>query len=161
MVQTARRYGSQMPGDYLEIHYEQLVNDPRPSLASISQFLDHDLDYDRIHSAGLGRLSESNSSFLGETQPASAAPVNRWKQRLSPEQIAALEASVGDCLEETGYLLTTAPAARNASLLERSMGFIYPAYLNTKLYVKLRTPVGRFTDLSVLELKMAEESTPA
>jgi LPS sulfotransferase NodH len=161
MVQTARQYGAQMPGDYVEVHYEELVNNPEPTLASVSQFLDHALDYERIRSAGLGRLSESNSSFREEKQPSNGTPVNRWRQRLSPKVIAALEACVGDCLEATGYTLTTAPSERRASLIERSMGTVYPAYLNTKLYLKLRTPVGRWTDLSVLELKGAEDPKPA
>lgn len=150
-----------MPADYLEIHYEELVNSPRPTLASISQFLEHPLDYDHIHGARLGRLSESNSSFRGEQQPGTGTPVNRWKQRLSHKEIAALEACVGDCLEATGYTLSTPPADRRASLLERGTRHVYPAYLNTKLYLKLRTPVGRWTDLSVLELKTAEGSTSA
>jgi len=160
MVQTARQHGSRMPGDYLEVHYEELVNTPRPALDAIGKFLDHSLDYDRIQQAALGRLSASNSSFREDNRPADATPVNRWRQRLSSKQIAALEACVGDCLEATGYALSTAPADRRASLMEWSTGHVYPAYLNTKLYLKLRTPVGRWTDLSVLELKAAEDSTP-
>jgi hypothetical protein len=149
-----------MPADYLEIHYEDLVNKARPTLGRISEFLDHPLDYDRIHSAGLGRLSESNSSFRDEKQSTDGTPVNRWRSRLTSKQIAAIEACVGDCLEATGYGLTTSPSERRASLIERSTNHIYPAYLNTKLFVKLRTPVGRWADLSVLELRSNEDSHP-
>ncbi len=161
MVLTAKANGARMPGEYLEIHYEELVNNPRPTLVSIGQFLDHPLDYDRIHAAKLGRLSETNSSFREERQTAVASPVNRWRQRLTSKEVAALEACVGDCLEATGYPLASAPADRHATLIERSTNHVYPAYLNTKLYLKLRTPVGRWTNLSVLDLKMAGESKPA
>lgn len=161
MVQTAKINGARMAEDYLEIHYEALVNDPRPTLSSISQFLAHPLDYDRIQGAKLGRLRESNSSFREEKQATEETPVNRWRQRLSPKEVAALEACVGDCLEATGYPLVCAPADRHATLIERSTNHVYPAYLNTKLYLKLRTPVGRWTNLSGLELKMAGEPKPA
>jgi LPS sulfotransferase NodH len=157
MVQAAKANGARMPDDYLEIHYEELVNNPKPTLASIGQFLDHPLDYDRIHAAKLGRLSETNSSFREEKQAASGTPVNRWRQRLSSKEVAALEACVGDCLEATGYSLASAPGDRHATLIERSTNHVYPAYLNTKLYLKLRTPVGRWTNLSALELKMSGE----
>src|SRR5216684_9255536 len=79
MVQKGRTYGRQIPSDYLEIHYEDLVSDPHRTLKTLGQFLDHDLDYDRILAAGLGRLRESNSSFREEQ--GGPNPLNRWKER--------------------------------------------------------------------------------
>jgi hypothetical protein len=152
MVRAGRRHGRQIPGDYLEIHYEDLVTQPRTTLATLARFLDHDLDYDRIQSAGLGRLRESNSSFLDEGAASLEHPVNRWKERLSADEIAELEALIGACLEETGYRLTTTPAERRLSLRWRFLAAAYPRFLNTKLRLKLHTPLGRFANLSALEL---------
>jgi len=57
-----------IPADYMEIHYEELVDD-RVQRCEAQPFLDHDLNYDRIR-ARLGRLRESNSSFREEINSA-------------------------------------------------------------------------------------------
>ncbi len=151
MVQKGRRYGSQIPGDYIEVRYEDLVTQPRTTLAALGRFLDHDLDYDRIQNTGLGRLRESNSSFRGAATDVSS-PVNRWKERLSNEEVAALEALVGACLEELGYSLTTSPEQRRLGVEWKWLAGTYPRFLDTKLWLKLNTPVGRFANLSALEI---------
>jgi len=150
MVRAGREYGSQIPEDYLEIRYEDLISDPPGTLASVSQFLDHDLDFDRIQSARLGRLREPNSSFLGEEEHIQ--PLNRWKQKMSREEIAQVETVAGECLEESGYPLVTPKEERRESLLDAWLRAAYPAFLSTKLWLKLNTPLGRLTSLSELEL---------
>ncbi len=152
MVRKGRHYGSAIPADYIEVRYEDLVEDPQGTLASLGDFLEHDLDYDRIQKSSLGTLSNSNSSFREEkqTQPG---PLNRWRQSLSRKEIASLEAMVGDCLEESGYALTIAKEERKkAGLRELLLRKIYPNYLDTKLWFKLKTPLGRFTNTAPLEL---------
>jgi hypothetical protein len=155
MVRKGQQYGRMFPDSYLEIHYEELVNDPRKTLSTISQFLDQELDYDHIRRAGLGRLTESNSSFLDEPELGRVDPVNRWKERLSHEQVIAIESLVGGCLGDLGYSLTTVPAERKLGMREKLMRVFYPTFLDAKLWAKLRTPAGRFSNLSVLDLDMA------
>jgi hypothetical protein len=62
MVRKGRQYGSQIPGDYIEVHYEDLVRNPASTLAILGEFLQQDLDYTRIKRT-VGQL-KSNSSFL-------------------------------------------------------------------------------------------------
>ncbi len=155
MTQTGRRHGTLIPGDYIEIHYEDLVQRPRDVLASLSRFLDHDLDYERIRGASLGRLSESNSSFL-EEGANSIQPVDRWKQRLTEKEVRSLESLIGTTLEAFGYPLASAAEQRRKTLRMRFLSTAYPQFLDAKLWLKLNTPLGRFADLSALEL-----STPA
>jgi len=152
MVRKGRHYGRKIPADYIEVRYEDLVCDPRRTLATLGQFLDHDLDYDRIQSTGLGRLRESNSSFREEEGQTARRPVNRWKERLSREEVASIEAVVGECLEELAYPLTTSEQERKPGLREEWMRAIYPSFLDAKLWLKLKTPMGKFTNLSSLEL---------
>ncbi|MFZ0479247.1 MAG: sulfotransferase, partial [Terriglobales bacterium] len=59
MVRRGREAGRSIPTDYIEIRYEDLVTHPRETLARLGTFIDHDLDYDRIQRASLGRLSET------------------------------------------------------------------------------------------------------
>src|SRR5271169_2735781 len=54
MVRSGREQGSRIPADYTEIHYEDLITQPRETLQKLGAFLDHDLDYDRIQNAALG-----------------------------------------------------------------------------------------------------------
>jgi len=156
MVRKGRQYGSRISEDYIEVHYEELVRQPRTVLARLGQFLDHDLDYDRIQSAGLGRLRESNSSFLGN-EVESQNPVQRWKEKLSPEQVAELEAVIGPALQDYGYALASTSEQRRRSLRSWCVGCFYPAFLNGKQWLKMSTPAGRLSNLSALEL---QSSTP-
>jgi hypothetical protein len=161
MVRTGQRYGREIPGDYIEIRYEELVSDPRRTLATLGQFLAHDLDHDRIQSAGLGRLSESNSSFREEESKPKATPVNRWKERLPQEEVAALESLVGACLQQLGYPLTIPEPERKLNLRNRFLRAVYPGLLSAKLWLKVHTPVGKLANLSALELDDSASSEEA
>ena len=151
MVHHGRRSGRQFPADYVEIHYEDLVRGPREVLAELGGFIDHDLDYDRIQKTGLGRLRESNSSFRGN-EKETQNPVARWKEKLSAEEIASLEAIIGASLQAFGYELTVEEGRRRASFREHWLKRIYPNLLSSKQWVKLNTPLGRLASLSALEI---------
>ncbi len=153
MVRQGRAHGRKFPADYIEIRYEDLITNPRETLGKLGGFIDHDLDYDRIQRAGLGRLSETNSSFREEGAKETTNPLGRWKERLTHADVAAIEATVGECLEENGYELSLPAAERSPSLRHSWMRGMYPAFLGSKLWLKLHTPVGRFANLSALELE--------
>jgi hypothetical protein len=153
MVRKGAEYGRrEIPNDYIEVHYEDLVSNPRRVLEQLGTFLDHDLDYDRIQRSALGRVSEPNSSFRDEEAPEERKSLNRWKERLSPKEVAALESLVGDCLQEFGYTPVTPAADRSPNLQGKAMRVEYPAYLAVKQWLKLRTPAGRLASVSELEL---------
>lgn len=150
MVRRGREYGSAIPADYIEVRYEDLVSEPRRTLAKLGEFLDHDLNYDRIQRSSLGTLSESNSSFRLEEKEAS--PLNRWRESLSKEEVASIEGVVGDCLEASGYALETPREERKPGFQERWLRTIYPGFLDAKLWFKVKTPIGRLVNTSPLEV---------
>jgi LPS sulfotransferase NodH len=152
MVHQGRQQGRQVPEDYVEIHYEELVNKPRGVLARLGDFLDHDLDYERIQNAGLGRLRESNSSFRDDEKEIKN-PVNRWKEKLSHQQVVELESLIGPTLQEFGYALTVDEEQRRARFRLKLLASLYPRFLGAKQWLKLNTPMGRFASLSALELE--------
>jgi hypothetical protein len=115
-------------------------------------FIDHNLDHDRIQQASLGSLSKTNSSFREEAAKEKINPLGRWKERLSKLNVAAIESTVGDCLQENKYELSIPAAERYISFRASLMRAIYPAVLGSKLWLKLNTPVGRFANVSALEL---------
>ena len=159
IVRQGRQHGRQVPDDYIEIHYEELVTQPRTVLAKLADFLDHDLDYDHIQSAGLGRLRESNSSFRGDEKEIKN-PVNRWKEKLTHEQVVDIEALIGPSLEEFGYPLTVNAGERRMGIRLTFLSSIYPRFLSAKEWLKVHTPMGRLATLSALELRDADGDRP-
>ena len=143
-VRMGRRCGKLFPNDYLEVRYEDLVRDPGKTFSRVGEFLDHDLDYGRIQKNSVGRVASPNTVWKDESSPKTFSPVDRWKSKLSPSEVNALEALIGDCLEEFGYSLTTdrrsrAPLSPTLSL----MRILYPRYFDAKLFLKSKTFLGR------------------
>lgn len=147
MVKHGRSEGNRISPDYLEIRYEELVSDPTPVIGKISQFLHQDLNYEHIRQTALGRMSEPNSSFADSA--TGSGTIDRWKQKLTGEQIAGVESVVGDTLTEFGYALSADAGQRN-SLARLWMGFFYSMFLESKLILKMCTPLGRFSNLDPL-----------
>jgi hypothetical protein len=154
MIRKGLQHGLSVPADYLEVRYEDLVLEPRTTLRTLAEFLDHDLEYDRISKSALGRLRESNSSFSDETDRL--RPVNRWKEKLSKPEVESVEALIGECLEELGYPLSLPRNAR-AGIRNECMRASYFHLLNTKLWLKTRTPLGRLASLETLQLSDSPE----
>lgn len=142
MVNTGRRDGRLLGDDYIEVHFEELVTNPRETLARLGSFIQHELDYDRIKSTGIGSVSEPNTSF--KAKPGQEfSPVQRWKTSYTPEDLATMEVLIGDTLRDLGYELETKPSVvKNLSALKR-MRAVYLRYFDTKLYLKAKTPLGR------------------
>jgi hypothetical protein len=147
IVGKGRRYGRAMGDDYLEIHYEDLVDKPRETLAQLGAFLDHDLDYDRIQQNAQGSMLRPNSSFRGDGQQRESSPIGRWKIVLSADEIARVESVIGQRLQETGYEPFFPAEQRRPSWPVRLMIFLYPIYFDAKLWLKTYTPLARTADL--------------
>lgn len=143
IVSKGRRYGQQIGADYMEVHYEDLVQHPRETLARIGAFIEHNLDYNRIQQVGLGSLQNPNSSFRGEGREQETGTIGRWKTMFTAEQIRDLESIDGDLLAATGYALDTPPEKLRAPLAARFMSFLYPLYFDFKLWLKSDTPLAR------------------
>jgi hypothetical protein len=142
MVNKGRRDGRALGGDYIEVHFEELIREPRETLARLGGFIEQDLDYDRIRQTGIGSVSEPNTSFGGGKEET-FNPIGRWQNGFSAEELVIFEALVGRTLQETGYELTTdnREALKRADI--RLLRDTYQAYFATKLYLKAKTPLGQ------------------
>ncbi|HEX8817044.1 MAG TPA: sulfotransferase [Terriglobales bacterium] len=160
MVKKGRTYGRMFPGDYLEVHYEDLVRRPHATLETLGNFLDHDLDLDRIQSAGVGSVRKPNSTFASEARE-DFNPVNRWREKLSQREISMLETLIGDCLEELSYPLTSDRSSIGFDPRVNLMRILYPNYFSTKLWLKTHTPLGRLASIDVLEVRESHEPAVA
>lgn len=142
MVRRGREDGKKLGSDYIEVRFEQLISDPRATLATLSGFVEQELDYDHILKVGIGSVSEPNTSFK-DSSNGGFNPLERWRKGFTPEHLAMFEALVGSTLEELGYRLGTT----DRSLLKRAdmkrMRAIYRRYFDSKLWLKAKTPLGK------------------
>ena len=141
LVRKGREAGQKVASDYYELHYEELVERPRETLVRLGDFMGHDLDYDRILQVGIGSVRRPYTSF--ESSAEGFSPVGRWKRQYTPGELANFEALVGDCLEETGYLLVTSPQQRRCSISTTATAALYLWQLELKHQLKSHTPLGR------------------
>ena len=144
IVSKGRRYGQALGGDYMEVRYEDLVQNPRETLKRVGLFIEHDLDYDRIQRVALGSVRDPNTSFRGDGKETDANSIGRWRRIFTPSQIRDIESSIGNLLIDTGYALETPSAELHLSLPLRFMNFLYPLYLDSKVWLKSNTPLSRF-----------------
>jgi LPS sulfotransferase NodH len=142
IVNRGREYGRTLGADYMEIHFEDLIQNPRPVLAQLGQFIDHDLDYDRIRKVGIGSVSDPNTSFQPESGGQDFNPVERWRKSLSANQLAACENLVGETLVSLGYKLGSTSMARH-QLGDKAMRAAYESLYDAKLWLKQRTVLGK------------------
>ena len=147
IVGKGHHYGSRMGGDYLEVHYEDVVERPRETLAQIGAFIDHDLDYDRIQQNAQGSMVDPNSSFRGDGQEKESNPVGRWKIVLSTDEVAKMESLIGDQLQSLEYPLVTPKEKNGGSFPVSLMGLLYPLYFDLKLWLKTYTPLRTTADI--------------
>lgn len=146
IVSKGRRYGKTMHGDYLEVHYEDLVLNPRETLNKIGAFIQHDLDYDRIQQVALGSVHAPNSSFRGDGKETESATIGRWKRMFNSNQVRQMEWTIGPLLSDTGYELETPFSDLKTSLPVRFMKRLYPLYFDLKLWLKSDTPLARIAE---------------
>jgi hypothetical protein len=146
IVGKGRRYGRALGGDYLEVHYEDVVQNPRAALIRIGKFIDQDLDYDQIQQVALGSVHDPNSSFRGDGKEAEGKTIGRWKTNFTTEQVRDIECIQGEMLQATGYTLVTSPERLRPSLAVRLMSFLYPLYFDFKFWLKSETPLARMAN---------------
>ncbi len=160
LVGKGREYGRTMGPDYLEVHFEDMVNDPRGTLAVVGKFIDQELDYDHIQRAGLGSVTNPNSSFKSDSSEAGASKMGRWKRVFTPQQAREVEWSIADLLEETGYELETPRAELGAGIDARLMDIYYPFYLKARYWLKWNTPLARLEDRKGMTVAAVSSEAP-
>lgn len=141
IVRKGRRYGALLSSRYMELHYEDLVRKPREVLPRIGQFLQHDLDYERIQEASVGSVKTPLTSFSEDLKQGEFNPVGRWKEKFPPGQLHQLEDLIGEYMAERGYPRSTAPGGH--WLFVRRNRFLYGQFYSLKQWAKVNTPLSR------------------
>ncbi len=125
-IRRAQRQGAKL-NHYLELRYEDLVTDTEPNLRRIAEFLE--LDWDPVMMRYYEHAAERMSEMARDLPPVDGKPTRpgaermeahamtqkppdpsamyRWKEKMSPEDIAAFDAAAGELLNELGYEVGT------------------------------------------------------
>lgn len=141
IVRHGRAYGRDIAPDYLEIRFEELVQSPRETLRTVSTFIEHDLDYDRIQERAIGSVKNPNTSFEASPRGADFAPVERWKAIFPGDNLAKFEELVGGTLRDLGYALSCEAGSRPNSLA--ALRSIHRLRFDSSLWLKKHTPLAR------------------
>ena len=141
IVRKGRKYGALLSSRYMELHYEDLVQKPREILPRVGQFLQHDLDYDRIQKASIGSVKTPLTSFGEDLKQGAFNPVGRWKEKFPPDQLRQFEDLIGEYMAERGYPRSTAPGRHR--LFVRRERFLYGQFYALKQWAKVNTPLSR------------------
>jgi hypothetical protein len=151
MLRRGRKEGQRLGDAYREVRFEELISNPQQTLSRLGEFIGHDLNYERIQRAGIGSVSNPNTSF-GEASDVAFNPVARWKTRMSAEQKSAFEGIVGDFLEELGYIPASS-VARKGSLQAFQLRATYLSMFAAKQWMRINTPLGRWVKLERIEIE--------
>lgn len=149
IVGRGREAGKDLGSDYQEVRFEELVAHPEKTLARLGEFIEHELDYETIQRAGIGSVTEPNTSFGAEA--GRFDPVERWRTKMSSTELADFEALVGDRLEELGYPL--AAGGQKSNLRAMRLRTTYLSMFPVKHWAKTRTPLGRKVRLGRLQIE--------
>ena len=151
MVRKGRRIGAMLEPNYLEVRYEDLVNETAETLESLAAFIVHDLDYQHIRQNGIGSVKRPMTAFKKELENGQFTPVGRWKERFPPNQLVLFEELVGNYLEELGYALSPRGVQRRPPLTITAMRQLYLAFYECKQWAKIHTPLSRlFVDYATV-----------
>jgi hypothetical protein len=139
LVRKGRRYGRMLGRDYLEVHYEELVQHPKETLATLGDFIHCDLNYDRIRQNAIGAVSKPNTSFREEVRSDTFSPIGR-RTDFTDLEATRIEELLGPFLSELGYETGTSHAPDFTAW--RIWAF-YSLYREVKQQFR-QGPVGRF-----------------
>jgi hypothetical protein len=156
IVQKGQETGKRLGKDYQEVGFEDLVTHPEETLSRLGAFIDHDLDYGTIQRAGIGSVSEPNSSFGAEAGEFN--PVGRWKTRMTARELAEFEALVGDRLRQLGYPLGSPRDGMKFRALR--LRATYGSLFEAKQWLKTHTPLGRKVRLDVISIRPDTRQVP-
>ena len=136
MVEVGTKFGATLGRDYLQVHFEDLVQDPQGTLGNIGKFIDHDLDYARIQQVGIHTVRKPNTSFRSDFESTNFQPVKRWERYFPESELAKFESLVGPTLKRFGYRLKTAEKDLPKTLELRGLRAYYRGYFSFRHWIK-------------------------
>ncbi len=144
IVRKGRSLGINLSEQYLEIRYEDLVQKPQDTLATVGEFLGCEVNYDRIRQKAIGSVKNPLTAFPEDVHEGRFNPVGRWKEKFRADQLRDFEVLVGAYMEELGYRRSTAAGEIKPKLHHRAARAMYGVFYPLKQWAKTHTPLSRW-----------------
>lgn len=111
-VVAGRQAASAHPGRFYEVHYEDLVRTPEPTLRALCAFLGEEFSADMMGYAAANQqrslVPQHRLAWHGNTlRPPDPARIGRWQSVLTPAQLETFEQRAGEVLSMVDYTLST------------------------------------------------------
>lgn len=145
IVRKGRKLGAMLGRNYFEVRYEDLVERQRETLLPLGEFLQADLNYERIREASIGSVKKPLTAFKEDLKEGRFTPVGRWKDKFPADQLALFENLIGEYMRELGYSVSSEHAKANHSFAQARQRLTYAAYYECKQWAKVHTPLSRWT----------------
>jgi hypothetical protein len=100
-VKAARRLGRRVGDRYLEVRYEDVVQDVREVLRRITRFAG--LEYEPGMADYAGKVDVSDKPHQQSLNRPPTAGLRDWRLQMAPEDVGAFARVAGDLLWELGY----------------------------------------------------------
>lgn len=125
-VDICREQGRCLPaGQYLEIHYEDVLNDKESAIHTVCDFIDEP------YPAKAQANNPARSGTALKLRTVKTDNQGKWRRALSKWQIRVFESEAGDTLQQCGYPMQT--SARRLPLPVRALYRLHNA-LSIRLY---------------------------
>jgi hypothetical protein len=108
-VASARRLGHRVGGRYLEVHYEELVDDVEVALRQICSFAG--VDYEPAMADYAGNVDVAAKPHQQRLMQPPTKNVRDWRVQMPAGDVEAFERVAGDLLRELGYEASHGPDA--------------------------------------------------
>lgn len=121
MILSARRTARRLSeGEYCEVRYEALTSDSCGTLRRICEFLGETFEQGMLgyyESAEQHIPSHRTEWHQKTTRPVTSAQVARWRNDMSPSEVAVFECWAGSVLQKLGYETSGGSALRALPLI--------------------------------------------
>lgn len=132
------------PGRVLRVHYEDVLRDPRETLARLCESLDLQPEKQMGSATEFGADQTALGQHALVMRPPDPSRIEAWKATLSPREIEIFESSTGDLLESLGYDLVFDGQARSSKKGEAFLAQLREALLRQVNGLRFRRRVRRY-----------------
>jgi hypothetical protein len=117
-VGRARMAGSRLgPNRYLEVRYEELVEDPEPSMRRVCALVDLSFEESMLHHVVRDRFEDSiDKQMHGTLALPRTKGLRDWRRDMAPSEVEEFEAIASKELIDSGYELASTPKLRTKLL---------------------------------------------
>lgn len=151
VITSGRAAGRSLDGRYHEVQYEDLIRRTDEEIVRLMSFADSHLADCWRDQPSSGALQSGFSAFSSEISGLSTDPLERWRDRLSDEELAATHSTIGGTLRDLGYQVAPGAATPWDRLTATAYGSFVRLWLAVKRLVRRHTPLRRLRSPRLLD----------